>query len=166
MPALSAVDGPARSVVKGNTATHSAAFASEKTERKASCLPSGGIKLLVQVDPQNPRKKGNRWRKRQKQNDSPDDILGDPPPGDGPDEQGEQRKDRHAQAVADVHRAKEISRLALIPEMAHRALFVHLREAEENGMMKDFSNTATRTPLVKNIVERGNHAGFHGTASV
>jgi hypothetical protein len=50
--------------------------------------------------------------------------------------------------------------------MAHRALFVHLREAEENGMMKDFSNTATRTPLVKNIVERGNHAGFHGTASV
>jgi hypothetical protein len=66
MPALSPVDGPALRVVKANTATHSAAFASEKTVRKASCLPSGGIKLLVQVDPQNARKKGDGRRQRQK----------------------------------------------------------------------------------------------------
>jgi hypothetical protein len=66
MPALSPADGPALGVVKGNSATHSPASASEKTERKASCLPSGGIKLLVQVDPQNPRKKGDCRRQRQK----------------------------------------------------------------------------------------------------
>jgi len=132
----------------------------------SSWLPPGRIKLLVQVDPQNPRKKGNCRRQRQKQNDRPNNILGDPPARGRPDEKGEQRNDRQSQPIADVHGAEEIARLARIAQMANRTLFLHLREAEKNGMMKDFSNTAPRTPLVKNIVERGNHAGLHGTASV
>jgi hypothetical protein len=33
-------------------------------------------------------------------------------------------------------------------------------------MLKDFSNTAPRTPLVKNIVQRRKRTGFHGIGSV
>jgi hypothetical protein len=50
--------------------------------------------------------------------------------------------------------------------MADGTSFVHFREAEKDGMVKDFPGTAAGTAMMKDIVEGRKRSGFHGTSSV
>jgi len=137
----------------------------------SSALPSkvlrarraSGINLLIEVDPENAGEEGDGRGEWQKDDDGPDYISGDPPTCRRPKEKREERNEQYAQGVADVHGAEEVAWFALEMEMADGALFVHFGEAEEDGMVKDFSDAAARAALAKNIDERGACGGLHGS---
>jgi len=50
--------------------------------------------------------------------------------------------------------------------MADGAAFMHFREAEKDGVVKDLSDAAAGTAVVKNVVEGRERAAFHGSDSV
>ena len=116
---------------------------------------------MVEVDPENAGEEGDGRRKREEQDDGPDNVFGDPPAGGGPEEEREERDEQNAQTVTDVHGAEEVAGFALVAEMADGAFFVHFGEAEINGMREYLSDAAAGAALVKNIVEGGKRAGLH-----
>jgi hypothetical protein len=80
-----------------------------------------GIDGLVEINPEHAGEQGDCRCKRQEQDDSPDYVFGDPPPGDGPQQRREDRDDHDSQAVAHVHRSKKIARFALKLKIADGA---------------------------------------------
>jgi len=49
---------------------------------------AGGIELLIEINPKDAGEKSNRGSERQEQDDGPDDVFGEPPAGDGPEQHG------------------------------------------------------------------------------
>jgi len=118
-----------------------------------------GVDGLVEVDPEDAGKKGDRRCERQEQHDCPDGILRDPPAGDGPQQCGDERYDHKSQPVADIHGAEKITRFALEPEIADGTTVVHLGESSEDGSAKNVSRATAGTALAKNVSYRGEFCG-------
>src|SRR5882724_5293535 len=131
-----------------------------------SPLAAIGVKRLVQIDPEDAGEERYRWHERQEQEHRPDRGFRDPPAGDGPEKAGYECDDGQSQCVADVHGSEEVAGFAFVTEMADGAAFIHFREAEEDGVVKDLSDAAAGTAMMKNVVEGRECAGFHGTGSV
>ena len=129
-------------------------------------LAAVGVEGMVEIDPQDAGEECDRRDKRQEQEHGPDRGFGDPPTRDGPEKAGEECDDGQSQGVADVHGAEEIAGFAFVTELADGAAFMHFWEAEKNGVVKDFSDAAAGTAMVKNVIEGRERAGFHGTDSV
>src|SRR6266436_70068 len=130
---------------------------------KELCSAAVGVKPLVEINPEDAGEERYRGDERQEQEHGPDRGLGDPPARDGPEKAGDECDDGQRQGVADIHGAEEVVGFAFVTEMADRAAFIHFREAEKNGVVKDFSDAAARTAVMKNVVAGRESAAFHGT---
>jgi len=129
--------------------------------REGPVLAAGGVEGLVEIDPENAGKKSYGGGERQDQDDRPDHGFADSPAGDLPEKNGDERDEGQRQSVADVHGAEKVAGFAVVAEMADGTTFVHFREAEKNGMIKDFSDAAAGTTMVKHVANRRNSSGLH-----
>ncbi len=91
-----------------------------------------------------------------------DHGFADSPASELPEKNGDQRDDGQRQSVADIHGAEKVAGFAIVAEMADGTTFVHFREAEKNRVMKDLSDAAAGTAIVKNVANRRNGSGLHG----
>ena len=122
--------------------------------REGRVLAAGGVEGLVEINPQNARKKSDGGSERQNQDDCPDYGLADAPAGDLPEKNGDQRDDGQRQSVADIHGAEKVAGFAIVAEMADGTTFVHFREAEKNRVIINFTDTAAGTAIVKHVANR------------
>lgn len=113
-----------------------------------------GVDGLVEIDPEHAGKECSRGRKGQKQHDRPDRNLRDPPPSDEPQHRRDQSDDQQSKAITDIHGAKKIAGFPFKLEIAHRTARVHLGESPKDGIAKNSSRAAPRTPLPNNISHR------------
>jgi hypothetical protein len=109
-----------------------------------------GIEGLVQIDPEHAGEERDARSERQEQNHCPDDVLGDPPSRDGPEQRREQRDDGKCQTKADVHGPQKIPFLPLKLEFADGTALAHPREAQEDRGEENSSPAAAGTSLAQN----------------
>lgn len=59
------------------------------------------------------------------------------------------------QAIADVHRAEKVSRLAIEMQTTNRAAIIHLRNAPIKARAEDLSRPASWAKLSEDAAQRG-----------